>query len=200
MIRTYCGTRCTRLGAILEGEYHRASSFSSHAQLGICIVRWCLWRPWATRMLRSSLGEPGQGYDKINAARGMETLPGTAWPSRQGRPRPSSGTPVPASRPRGVLLLVIICWLLAPHSSASLTDDSSHLFQDPRTTTSPSHPPGTAGTRTLSWPQASHIPAHSLPTAAFPVPPWRRAIYEARLLRPAREETSRSGQPSPSHW
>lgn len=193
MGHTYCGARCTRSGAILEGEYHRASTFSSHAQLGICIVLWCLWRPWATRMLRFSLGEQGQGYDKINAARGMETLPGTAWPSR---PRPSF-TPVPVSRPWSVAPCNN---MLAPSPSLQCLTHRRQLssFKDPRTTTtSPSHPLKTTGARTLATnkPQSGH----NLPTAALPVPPWRRAIYEARLLRPVREATSRSGQPSPSH-
>lgn len=131
MVRAYCNIRCTRLGAILEGEYHRASTFSSHAQLGICIVLWCLWRPCATRMLRSSLGEQGQGYDKINTARGMETLPGTAWPSR---PRPLLLPSQPAAR--GSVAHCNNMLALSPSLQYPSHRRRLSPFKDPRTTTS----------------------------------------------------------------
>lgn len=98
--------------------------------------------------------------------------------------------------PAGVLPIVILCWLLAPHYSTHLIDDSSHLSRTPGRRHLSSHP---LVRHKDPLPQASHLRVSALPTAALLCHPWRRVIYEARLLRPASEQTSRSGQPSPSH-
>lgn len=123
IVRVYCNIRCTRLGAILEGGIPPRVYLLEPCPVGN------LYRavvPLATRMLRSSLGEQGQGYDKINTARGMETLPGTAWPSR---PRPLLLPSQPAAR--GSVALCNNMLALSPSLQYPSPDDSSHLSRTP---------------------------------------------------------------------